>query len=90
MAMLDIVKSALRITSNAFNSELSMLITACEADLEISGLNTIDDTDELTQLAVVKYAKAEMNYQGDAERWRNAYKEQKISMGLCSSYNEVS
>lgn len=89
MAMLDDVRSALRITSNAFDNELEMYISACKLDLKGSGLKSIEETDNLTKVAIIKYVRAEMNYQGNADKWREAYKEQKIAMGLNGDYNEV-
>lgn len=88
MAMLSDVRSALRISSNAFDSELEMYISACKTDLKGSGLKTISETDNLTKVAIIKYCRAEMNYQGNGDKWKEAYREQKIAMGLNGDYNE--
>jgi len=87
MAIETTVKTALRISNAMLDSEISLLISACKADLKASGLKVVNDTESMTQLAIIKFCKAEMNFQGNADKWRDAYKEQKIAMGLNADYN---
>lgn len=94
MAMLDDVKLALRITTNAFDSELSGLISAGVADLGVAGVTEDDTSDPLVKLAVTTYCK--MHF-GDPEtngvssrydRLKRSYDEQKAQLVTCTGYTE--
>ena len=49
--MLDDVKLALRISNQAYDVEIADLIDAAKLDLQISGVNKIDETDPLIKRA---------------------------------------
>lgn len=83
--MLDKVKLALRITATAFDSELNILISACQADLGLSGIS-YDDTKELIQTAVIFYCKANFGNFENAERWQQAYNNLKCVLKISSDY----
>ena len=76
--MLDMVKTALRISGDAFDEELGLLIDAAKA--EMAGLGVIvntdesgDPTDKQVQTAVIAYCKWLFGNNEDAERWRDIY-----------------
>lgn len=73
--MLNQVKLALRISTNAFNSEIQTLIDA--AILEMNGLGvtaaTSTTTDPQIISAVVAYCKWQFGSNEDADRWRDIY-----------------
>jgi len=88
MALLDEVKTALRVSSTRFDTlEIEPLIEACKVDLRLSGVNVIEDDDPLIGRAVVLYCKANFGYIEDAERWGKAYEALKNSLALSSDYN---
>jgi hypothetical protein len=90
MALLDDVKVALRIKSSAFDtSEICPIISACKIDLELAGVNVIEDTDPLIQRAVVLYAKANFGYSEDSEKYQKAYDALKNSLALSGDYTAV-
>jgi hypothetical protein len=90
MALIDDVRLNLRITSTAFDAaEIQPIIDACKTDLKLSGVNVINDSDPLTQRAVVLYAKANFGYSADSERYQKAYDMLKNSMALSGDYNTV-
>lgn len=91
--ILDKVKLSLRITTNAFDTEIEDLINACLYDLKIAGVNeyTIDSvTDPLIIRAVCTYCKYHF---GDAEgaetdRIKASYDEQKAQLQMATGYTD--
>lgn len=93
MAILDDVKQALRITSSAFDTEVTDLISAGKADLIQSGVSSAkvnDDTDALIKRAITTYAKAQFGYDNpEAERFQQSYDMLKQHLSLAGDYREV-
>lgn len=86
--LFDRVKLALRIRNNAFDDgEVQPIIDACKIDMQLSGVNVIDDDDPLIQRAVVLYAKAMFGYSEDSEKFMKAYEFQKTSLSIAQDYN---
>ena len=90
MALLDDVKTALRISDDEFDGEVMDLIDAARNDLIISGVSAKkanDDLDPLIKRAVTTYAKAHFGWNNpDAERLTDAYVMLKQHLSLCSEY----
>ena len=79
--MLDFVKMALRVTTDAFDDQLNILIEAAVADLGIAGVVNIDTTnDPLIKQAVATYCLLNFGIPDDAERIRRSYDEQKAQL----------
>lgn len=60
----DLVKLSLRIVTDAFDSEIDMLIGDCLSEMESLGVNVSDEDDFQIQSAVVAYCKWKF---GDAD-----------------------
>lgn len=96
MALLDKVKVACRVTSSAYNEELTDLIAAAFADLGItdikSGLLTEDNIEPLVQRAVITYCKMNFGFatlmEDQYNRLKASYDEQKAQMLMNSTYTE--
>ena len=73
MAMLDDVKLALRLTTQAYDAELNGLINAGLADLGVAGVTEDDTTDPLINRAVITYCKVHFGSPADYERLKAAY-----------------
>jgi len=76
--MLEIIKLALRITTNAFDTELEILIAACLEELSGMGVTVQTETDGTpsslqVQTAIVAYCKWQFGNNEDAERWESVY-----------------
>lgn len=76
--MLEIIKLALRITTNAFDTELETLIAACLEELSGLGVVVQTETDGTpsslqVQTAIVAYCKWQFGNNEDAERWEGVY-----------------
>lgn len=76
--MLTLVKTALRITGNAFDDEIALLIDACIE--EMRGLNVIVDTyidntpiSKQVQTAVIAYCKWQFGDADTKENWEAIY-----------------
>lgn len=76
--MLELVKTALRISGTAFDAELSMLIAACMAELE--AMNVLVGLDEsgvptspMVKSAVVAFVKWRFGNHEDKDEWRDIY-----------------
>lgn len=90
MTLLDDVKTALRITNAAFDTEILDLIEAARYDLILAGVTTLkanDDTDPLIKRAIITYCKANFGYDNpDAERFQKSYDLLKMHLALSLEY----
>lgn len=87
--MIDAVKLTLRITTNAFDDELMMLINSCKIDLNLAGVNIINEDDDRIRNAICLYCKANFGYRDDSQKFQNAYISLRDSMALSSKYKEI-
>ena len=94
MALLDDVKIACRVTSTAYNTELSDLIQAALADLGITDINPellTETPGPLIKQAVITYCR--MNFgeveDGKYDRLKASYDEQKSQLLISREYREV-
>jgi hypothetical protein len=93
--LLDDVRLALRLTTDAFDGEVSDLVAAALADLERAGVSAevLADgdgpgLDPLVKLAVVTYAKASWGLDNpDSERYRRSYRQIVKELALSSRHN---
>lgn len=87
--MLEKVKLNLRITTDAFDiDEVQELIDSAKADLKLSGVVNVDESDELIRRAIILYCKANFGYDNpDAERFQKSYEMLKTHLSLCTEYN---
>lgn len=73
--MLEQIKLALRITTDAFDEEIQTLIDAAIAEMQGLGVTASVDGSEDPQIvtAVVAYCKWQFGANEDADRWRDIY-----------------
>lgn len=81
--MLAEVKLALRITTNAYDSEISALIDSAKADLGIVG---ITEDDDLVKQAIKTYVRMNFGSPSDYDRLKRSYDEQKAQMQSATGY----
>lgn len=87
ITLLEQVKAALRVSNNALDAlEIEPIVSACEADLDLAGVNNIDRADPLIIRAVVLYAKANFGYDEEQERYSRAYEQLKKTLALSQKY----
>lgn len=91
--LLEKVKLALRVTTDAFDTELTWLIDACIADMQIAGISTETIGIEYLQnpmvvMAVTTYCKINFGKIDGAEydRLKASYDEQKKQLSMATGY----
>lgn len=85
LSMLEKVKMALRISTDAFDDELSDLIQAGQLDLGIAGVVPAE-IDELVTRAIITYCKCNFGIPEDADRLKRSYDEQKAQLSNATGY----
>ena len=83
---LQSVKMALRIVTNAFDSELTDLINAACLDLGLAGVTETSTSNDLVKRAVITYVKMHFGEPDDYERLKASYDEQKAQMSMATGY----
>lgn len=86
--MLDKVKTALRITTDAFDDELTDLIAAAQIDLQIAGVVIPAELDAIVKRAIVTYCKANFGLPDDYDRLKRAYDEQKAQLSTATGWTD--
>ncbi len=88
--MLNSIKTSLRITNTAFDTEILDLIEAGKLDLGISGVENIDIDNALIKRAITIYVKANFGWDNpDAERLQRSYVMLKQHLSLAGDYNAI-
>ena len=88
--MLNKVKLALRITTDAFDDELNDLIEAAQLDLGIAGVVVPAEIDSIVTRAIITYCKLHFGEPGDYDRLKLSYNEQKAQLSMASGYTVFS
>jgi hypothetical protein len=86
--MLDKVKMALRISTNAYNDELNDLIAAAQQDLGIAGVVVPENLDEIVSRAIITYCKMSFGLPEDYDRLKRSYDEQKAQLSTATGYTD--
>lgn len=84
--MLDKVKMALRITTDAFNDELNDLIAFALADMHLIGIVGVE-ADPLIRKAVITYCRMNFGAPADYDKLKASYDEQKAQLQIASGYH---
>lgn len=86
MAILDDVRTDLRISSNDFDAEINTAIASAKKRLKMIGVDKIGDSDSLTASAITLYCRSWFNFQGDGERYNMAFEKLADAMALSGDY----
>lgn len=89
--MLALIKTMLRLTTNAYDEELGLLIRAAADDLGVAGVIDVDSTtttDALTTRAIMTYVKLHFGDPEDADRLKASYDEQKAQLATNTGHTE--
>jgi hypothetical protein len=93
--MLELVKTALRITTTAYDTELNFLISAALDDLERGGvmpevlvITTETDLAPLVKRAVITYCKMNFGLPEDYDKLKASYDEQKAQLGTATGFTD--
>ena len=84
------IKTAMGISANVYDEELTGLIASAEADLRLSGVVVYDVNDPLVVTAVTCYCQANRGTDVDKrQKYAEMYKAQKRNLMLASEYTEA-
>lgn len=86
--MLEAVKMALRISTNAFDDEISALIAAAQLDLGVAGVIVPETIDALVKVAIITYCRLRFGQPDDYDRLKRSYDEQKAQLSTCTGYTD--
>lgn len=92
MTLLADVKTALRVTTNDLDSDITILINAALADLHLVGVDgttvNVDTTDPLIQRAVITFCRANFGQPDDYDKMKASYDEQKAQLWMATDYTD--
>ena len=89
--MLALIKTMLRLTTDAYDEELGLLIRAAADDLGVAGVSDVDSTtttDALTTKAIMTYVKLHFGDPEDADRLKASYDEQKAQLATNTGHTD--
>lgn len=84
--MLNKVKMALRISTNAYDDELTDLIEAAQIDLGIAGVVVPPEIDAIVLRAIITFCKMSFGLPEDYDRLKKSYDEQKAQLSNATGY----
>lgn len=85
MALLDDCKMALRVTTNAYDTEITKYIEAAKLDLGIAGVETATP-DSLVNKAIMTYVRMSFGAPANYDKLKASYDEQKAQMMMATGY----
>ena len=85
---LNEVKLALRVTTNAFDSELLELVLAAQSDLGIAGVTNIETSDPIVKRAIITYCRVHFGTPDDYDRMKRSYDEQKAQLSTQTGHTD--
>lgn len=90
MALLDDVKMALRVTTTAYDSEITDLINSAKLDLGIAGVELPETLDSVCNTAIKTYCKLNFGTPNPAnwEYLKKFYDEQKAQLSMSTGYTD--
>lgn len=83
--MLEKVKLALRVKTNAFDIEIKHLIISALLDLEIAGI-VVNEQDELIATAIITYCRYHFGEPENPTKLKQSYDEQKAQLQMATGY----
>lgn len=88
--MLDIVKLALRITTTAFDDEITRLINECIEEMTGLGVKVDQEgnipTSDQVQGAIIAYCKWQFGQNDDSEKWREIFDRKLAQLKTMTGY----
>lgn len=79
-------KLALRLTTNAFDTEIGTLLDAAYLDLGVAGIDIPSPADALVKTAAITYVRAHFGSPADYDKLKKSYDEQKAQMQTATGY----
>jgi len=90
MALIDNCKTALRVTTNAYDSEIQEYIDSAKLDLGIAGVEVPESSDALVNKAVMTYVRMSFGSPANYDKLKASYDEQKAQLMNATGYTDWS
>ncbi len=84
--MLEKVKKALRISTDAYDDEISGYIDSAKLDLGIAGVVLPETLDAICDTAIITYVKCKFGEPDEYDRLKASYDEQKAQLSMATGY----
>lgn len=88
MAIIDKVKTALRVSTTAYDDEIQDLIDAAQIDLQIAGVIVPGSLDPIVTRAIITYCKMSFGIPDDYDRLKASYDEQKAQLSTATGWTD--
>lgn len=88
MAIIDKVKTALRVSTTAYDDEIQDLIDAAQIDLQIAGVIVPASLDPIVTRAIITYCKMSFGIPDDYDRLKASYDEQKAQLMTATGWTD--
>lgn len=84
--LINKAKLAARITTTAFDSQVSDLLDAGLLDMGVAGVEVPETVDALVETAAVTYFLMHFGQPDEYDRLKRSYDEQKAQLSTCTGY----
>lgn len=88
MALIDKCKTALRVTTDAYDTEIQEYIEAAMLDLGVAGVEIPQTTDALVNKAIMTYVRMSFGAPSNYDKLKTAYEEQKATLMNATGYTD--
>lgn len=87
-ALVAQAKLAARITTDAFDSQVDLLLDSAMLDLGVAGVEVPEPYDALVEQAAITYFLMRFGQPDEYERLKRSYDEQKAQLATCTGYTD--
>lgn len=84
--LINKAKLAARITTTAFDSQISDLLDASFLDMGVAGVEIPETVDALVETAAITYVLMNFGQPDEYDRLKRSYDEQKAQLSTCTGY----
>ena len=81
-------KQALRVTTDAFDDEITGLIESAQLDLGIAGVEVPETANGIVSTAIITYVKCHFGEPDEYDRLKKSYDEQKAQLSMATGYTD--
>ena len=86
--LINKAKLAMRITTNAFDDQISDLIEAAYLDMGVAGVEVPEVSNSLVSQAAITYVRMHFGQPDEYDRLKKSYDEQKAQLVTCTGYTD--
>ena len=86
--MITAAKLAKRMTTNAYDTEVSRLLDAAALDLGVAGVEIPESMDVLVENAMITYFLMNFGEPDNYDKLKKSYDEQKAQLATCTGYTD--